>query len=69
MNRKGQVPLAGEVFAGAMAGASNVFVIQPLEAIKIRVQTVGEQFPKAKLTILKIVKQLGFKGLYKVFES
>lgn len=66
MNRKGQVPLWGEVFAGALAGACNVFVIQPLEAIKIRVQTVGELFPKAKLGIYGAIKQLGFKGLYRV---
>ncbi|CAL8113028.1 unnamed protein product [Orchesella dallaii] len=65
MNRKGQVPLWGEFFAGATAGACNVFVIQPLEAIKIRVQTVGELFPKAKLRMVAVIKQLGFKGLYK----
>lgn len=66
MNRKGQVPLWGEIFAGALAGACNVFVIQPLEAIKIRVQTVGELFPKAKVTLFRMVKQLRFRGLYRV---
>ncbi len=66
MNRKSQVPLWGELFAGSLAGASNVFIIQPLEAIKIRIQTIGQLFPKAKIGIYKCVKQLGFKGLYRV---
>jgi len=66
MNRRQQVPLWGEIFAGASAGALNCVVVNPFEAIKIRVQAAGLMFPRAPISTYEVVKQLGFKGMFKV---
>ena len=63
-----QVALPLEIIAGGSAGASQVMFTNPLEIVKIRLQTIGEQVrlegatPKGAVTI---VKELGFFGLYK----
>jgi len=63
-----QVTLPLEIIAGGSAGASQVMFTNPLEIVKIRLQTIGEQVrlegatPKGAVTI---VKELGFLGLYK----
>jgi len=56
-----------EVLAGAGAGASQVIFTNPIEIVKIRLQTQGEAIkygvePKGAMTI---VRELGFRGLYK----
>jgi solute carrier family 25 aspartate/glutamate transporter 12/13 len=66
MNRKGQVSFLRGMFAGACAGASNVFVVNPLEMIKIRIQMAGEERRPQKVSAFKIIRGLGFSGLYKV---
>ena len=63
-----QLALPLEIIAGGSAGASQVMFTNPLEIVKIRLQTIGEQVrlegatPKGAVTI---VKELGFLGLYK----
>lgn len=66
MNRKGQVPFPAEVFAGACAGLCSAIVVNPLEIIKIRMQDVGQLFPHSKFSMLKLIRRLGFKGMYQV---
>ena len=62
------VSLPLEILAGGSAGASQVMFTNPLEIVKIRLQTIGEQVrlegavPKGAGTI---VRELGFRGLYK----
>ena len=55
----GALPLAGECAAGLIAGVSQVIVTNPLEAVKIRLQTSQEGSP------LAIIRELGVRGLYR----
>jgi transmembrane carrier protein len=66
MNRKGIVPRPYEIFAGASAGFLNVFLINPLEAIKIQIQVAGQMNPDSKLKSSTVIKTFGFSGLYRV---
>ena len=38
----------------------------PIEVVKIRLQVAGEIASAAKTSAIAIVKELGFRGLYKV---
>ena len=38
----------------------------PLEIVKIRLQVAGEMAQTAKLGAAKVIRELGFRGLYKV---
>jgi len=63
----GQIYFPLEVLAGAGAGASQVIFTNPIEIVKIRLQTQGEAIkfgvqPKGAVTI---IRELGFRGLYK----
>jgi len=64
----GQIYFPLEVLAGAGAGCSQVIFTNPIEIVKIRLQTQGESVklygatPKSAITI---VRELGFRGLYK----
>jgi len=66
--QRGDIYLPLEILAGGGAGASQVLFTNPLEIVKIRLQTQGEASrlhgiaPKGTLTI---IKELGFFGLYK----
>lgn len=62
---KGQIPLYGEVIAGACAGGSQVVFTNPLEIVKIRLQVAGEIASASKISAVTVVKDLGFFGLYK----
>lgn len=68
-NNSGEIHLPMEILAGGGAGASQVIFTNPLEIVKIRLQTQGE-LAKANPTASKIsaiahVRELGFTGLYK----
>ncbi|OXA52199.1 Calcium-binding mitochondrial carrier protein Aralar1 [Folsomia candida] len=67
MNRKGVVPFHSEIFAGAAAGFFNVFFINPLEAIKIRVQVASQINHNERLKSITAIRNLGVSGLYKGF--
>jgi len=63
----GQIYFPLEVLAGGGAGASQVIFTNPIEIVKIRLQTQGEAAkfgvqPKGAITI---VRELGFRGLYR----
>jgi solute carrier family 25 aspartate/glutamate transporter 12/13 len=64
-----EIPLSGEILAGCVAGGSQVIFTNPLEIVKIRLQVQGEAAKQAgemvKASALTIVRQLGFRGLYK----
>ncbi|XP_032784962.2 calcium-binding mitochondrial carrier protein Aralar1 isoform X1 [Daphnia magna] len=62
---KGQIPLYGEVIAGACAGGSQVVFTNPLEIVKIRLQVAGEIASASKVGAVSVVRELGFLGLYK----
>jgi hypothetical protein len=55
----GGLPLPLEMLAGAGAGASQVMFTNPLEIVKIRMQT------NAGASAFSIIKELGFVGLFK----
>ncbi|KAF8971731.1 mitochondrial carrier domain-containing protein [Flammula alnicola] len=64
----GRIKIGWELFAGGMAGGSQVIFTNPLEIVKIRLQVQGEA-AKVEGAIAKgavhIIRQLGILGLYK----
>ncbi|CAK5074491.1 unnamed protein product [Meloidogyne enterolobii] len=63
--KDGRIPLYGEILAGFSAGTCQVAVTNPLEIIKIRLQTAGEIINGPKVRLLDVIKDLGFTGIYK----
>ena len=63
--RTGELTLACEIVAGGTAGASQVIFTNPLEVVKIRLQTQGEVGLAAGPGAVSILRDLGFRGLYK----
>lgn len=53
-----QLPIPYLVAAGATAGTAQFVATNPMEIVKIRMQTSTSQ------TTMQVVKELGFKGLY-----
>ena len=47
------------------AGASQVMFTNPLEIVKIRLQVSGEITSGPKVRAWDVIKELGFRGLYK----
>ncbi|RWS05155.1 Calcium-binding mitochondrial carrier protein Aralar1-like protein [Dinothrombium tinctorium] len=62
---KGEIPLISEIIAGGCAGASQVMFTNPLEIVKIRLQVAGEIASGPKVKAWNVIKDLGFRGLYK----
>ena len=56
-----------EAVSGGMAGASQVIFTNPLEIVKIRLQVQGEMAAVGTKFVgaLEVVRELGFRGLYK----
>ncbi|KAF4518896.1 hypothetical protein B566_EDAN015288 [Ephemera danica] len=66
MDKNGNLPVFGEVIAGACAGGSQVIFTNPLEIVKIRLQVAGEIATiGTKISAVQVVKDLGLFGLYK----
>ncbi|CCF56502.1 hypothetical protein KAFR_0B02040 [Kazachstania africana CBS 2517] len=68
--RNASIKLPNEVFAGAIAGACQVLVTNPIEIVKIKLQVRSEYLAEAdsiygKANGLHIIKKLGFPGLYR----
>ncbi|CAO4368084.1 unnamed protein product [Caenorhabditis nigoni] len=62
----GKIPLYGEIIAGGTGGMCQVVFTNPLEIVKIRLQTAGEvQQAGKKIGVMSVLKELGFLGLYK----
>ena len=57
----GPVPLVGEAAAGFMAGCAQVVITNPLEAVKIRLQTDADRDGSA----IDTIRELGWRGLYR----
>ncbi|XP_017964626.1 calcium-binding mitochondrial carrier protein Aralar1 isoform X1 [Drosophila navojoa] len=64
-DKRGNIPVWGEVVAGACGGAAQVIFTNPLEIVKIRLQVAGEIAGGSKISALSVVRELGFLGLYK----
>lgn len=64
-DKKGNIPLWGEILSGGCAGGSQVIFTNPLEIVKIRLQVAGEIANSTRLSAWSVVKELGFFGLYK----
>ena len=50
----------------SQGGASQVIFTNPIEIVKIRLQVAGEMTETAKLGATRVIRDLGFLGLYKV---
>ncbi|XP_078279430.1 electrogenic aspartate/glutamate antiporter SLC25A13, mitochondrial [Rhinoraja longicauda] len=61
----GSIPIRAEIVAGGCAGASQVIFTNPLEIVKIRLQVAGELTVGVRVSAWKVIRQLGFFGLYK----
>lgn len=61
----GMLYLPLEILAGSAAGASQVVFTNPLEIVKIRLQMQGELPVDQRKSAMAIVRELGFRGLYK----
>jgi len=61
----GKIKLQYEVLAGCLAGFSQVVATNPYEIVKVRLQTQALESGVAKKSGLNIVKELGFRGLFK----
>jgi hypothetical protein len=56
----------GDFFCGLLAGWSQVLVGQPLDFIKVRIQTSSSTSPTSTMHIAKdIYRTFGFKGFYR----
>ncbi|KRT85358.1 mitochondrial carrier protein [Oryctes borbonicus] len=62
---KGNIKYRYELLAGGCAGCCQVIVTNPLEIIKIRLQTAGEAAGGRKVRARKLIRDLGIVGLYK----
>jgi solute carrier family 25 (mitochondrial aspartate/glutamate transporter), member 12/13 len=65
MDEDGRIALWAEFAAGATAGASQVVFTNPLEIVKIRLQVSGEVASGQRIRAGHVIKELGFRGLYK----
>ncbi|XP_013781722.1 calcium-binding mitochondrial carrier protein Aralar1-like [Limulus polyphemus] len=66
MTESGNIPLWGEILAGACAGGSQVMFTNPLEIVKIRLQVAGELAAVgSKVRAWGVIRELGLRGLYK----
>eukprot|EP00116_Pleurobrachia_bachei_P004863 sb/3465125/ len=63
--KTGEIPFSGELIAGAMGGCAQVMFTNPIEIVKIRLQVAGEVASTRKLSAMQVVRDLGFRGLYK----
>ncbi|CAF0848755.1 unnamed protein product [Rotaria sp. Silwood1] len=61
----GTIPFWAEIIAGGCAGASQVTFTNPLEIVKIRLQVAGEIHSVRRPAASEVVRELGFRGLYK----
>lgn len=59
----GFITYGAELVAGGCAGASQVIFTNPIEIVKIRLQVAGES--AQKISAVRVVRELGLKGLYK----
>jgi solute carrier family 25 aspartate/glutamate transporter 12/13 len=60
-----QITLAHEILAGAGAGMCQATVSNPAEIVKIRLQVQGSEPANGTKSAVGIVRELGFRGLYK----
>ena len=65
MDSDGSIKLWAEIMSGAIAGASQVVFTNPLEIVKIRLQVAGEVASGQRIRAGTVIKELGFRGLYK----
>ena len=64
-DENGNVSFISSIMAGAGAGCVQVIASNPMEITKIRLQIQSSLPPKEQKNIVGVVRELGFKGLYK----
>ncbi|XP_065883416.1 electrogenic aspartate/glutamate antiporter SLC25A12, mitochondrial-like isoform X2 [Dysidea avara] len=63
--KDGKLAVWKECIAGGCGGACQVLFTNPLEIVKIRLQVAGEMAEGTRTGAVGVIKELGFKGLYK----
>jgi len=61
----GSISLGHEILAGAMAGFCQVIATNPMEIIKIRMQTMYLKPTAEQMGTVQVIRYLGIKGLYR----
>ncbi|KAI4460060.1 mitochondrial 2-oxodicarboxylate carrier 1-related [Holotrichia oblita] len=64
-DNQGNIKYRYELLAGGSAGCCQVMVTNPLEIIKVRLQTAGETKGGHKIKAREIIRDLGITNLYK----
>lgn len=64
-DNRGKLSIVGEILSGASAGTCQVIFTNPIEIVKIRLQVKSEYAVGSDVTAVKIIRKLGFRGLYK----
>jgi len=53
------------VLAGALAGLCQVVVTNPMEIVKIQLQTASQRTSSENVNMVSVVRRLGLHGLYR----
>ncbi|KAI1731265.1 mitochondrial carrier protein [Ditylenchus destructor] len=61
----GQISARCEIVAGAVGGTFQSLISNPLEIVKVRLQTAGEVATKQKINALVVIRELGVTNLYR----
>eukprot|EP01031_Cornospumella_fuschlensis_P033175 gene33175-40137_t len=63
-NDDGSISLQHEIFSGAAAGFCQVIATNPMEIVKIRMQTQMLLPPEERMGTMQVVRGMGIKGMY-----
>lgn len=64
-DKEGNIQLWQESIAGGCGGMCQVMFTNPIEIVKIRLQVAGEMAETSRLGAGRVMRDLGFRGLYK----
>uniref|UniRef100_A0A915DZC0 H15 domain-containing protein n=1 Tax=Ditylenchus dipsaci TaxID=166011 RepID=A0A915DZC0_9BILA len=69
LSSNGQISTTSQIIAGGCSGACQSLVSNPLEIVKVRLQTVGEISNSAKLNAFTVIRELGISNLYRGLQA
>jgi solute carrier family 25 (mitochondrial aspartate/glutamate transporter), member 12/13 len=64
-NSDGSIGLFSEIIAGATAGFCQVIATNPMEIVKIRMQTMAFKPVEERMSTMQVIRHLGLRGLYR----